>query len=54
MKSNELMRGGQKLGHIMVIIHLVSHSSAKGFVTSSVVNLIVSQKKDLMQMYVQM
>ena len=46
--------GGQKLGHIMVIIHLVSHSSAKGFVTSSVVNLIVSQKKDLMQMYVQM
>ena len=41
----------------MVIIHLVSHSSAKGFVTSSVVNLIVSQKKgptDLMQMSVQM
>ena len=35
----------------MVIIHL-SHSSAKGFVKSSVVNLIVSQKKDLMQMYV--
>ena len=36
----------------MVIINLVSHSRAKGFVTSSVVNLIVSQKKDLMQMHV--
>lgn len=33
MKSNELMKGGggegQKLGHIMVIIHLVSHGQCQ-------------------------